>query len=115
MNEDEALNKFINDMLSDKDLSGVTEESKIFLVDDLKTRLLDQINRALIAALPDEKTNEFSALLDKQLVTAEEVQEFIADSGVDVQKITARTMLLFRDLYLQTPEQRETSNQTQES
>ena len=110
MNEDEALNKFINDILSDKDLSGVTEEAKTFLVEDLKTRLLDQINRALIEALPEDKLGEFNTMLDNESVNDEQVQQYITNSGVDIKKVVAKTMLLFRDLYLQTPEQRDQTN-----
>lgn len=114
MNEDEALDKFINNMLSDKDLSGVTDEAHVYLVDDLKTRLLDQINRSIIAEMPEQKGDEFSALLDKESVTDEQVQQFIVDSGVDTKKIAARTMLAFRELYLQTPEDRDVLSSTQE-
>jgi len=109
MSQDEALDKFINDMLSDKDLSGVSDEARGYLLEDLKNRLLDQVNRALIDALPEDKNAEFDALLDNESVTDIQVQQFIIDSGVDVQKIAAKAMLLFRDLYLQTPEQRDQS------
>jgi hypothetical protein len=115
MNEDEALDKFINDMLSDKNLSGVNDEARTYLVDDLKTRLLDQINRSIIAEMPEEKSDEFSNLLDNESVTDEQVQQFIVDSGVDTKKISARTMLAFRELYLQTPEERDALNPKQEA
>lgn len=113
MNEDQALDNFINDMLTDKDLSGVNDEARVYLVEDLKIRLLDQVNRSIIAEMSEEKGNEFSELLDKESVTDEQVQQFIADSGVDTQKIAARTMLAFRELYLQTPQDREEASQGQ--
>ena len=109
MTEDEALDKFIEDILANKNLSGMTDEARIYLVDDLKSKLLDQINRALIDELSEDQTNQLNNILDDESVTDEKVQQFIVDSGVDVSKITARTMLFFRDLYLQTPEQRNQS------
>ena len=109
MTEDEALNKFIEDILVNKNLSGMTDEAKVYLIDDLKTKLLDQINRALINELSEDQTNELNSILDEEFVNDEKVQQFIVNCGVDVSKITARTMLFFRDLYLQTPEQRNQS------
>lgn len=96
----DELDQFITEMLSAKQLPGVTDEVHQQLVADLKQRLLDQINRALVDALPDEKMNEFEALLDNQEVSDEQVQQFIANSGVDVKRVTTETMLRFYDLYV---------------
>ena len=99
MNSDE-LDKFINEILAAKQLPGVTDEVRTQLVADLRERLLDQINRALVNALPDEKINEFNTLLDDETLSDEAVQQFIASSGVDVRRITLQTMLRFSELYL---------------
>ena len=106
MGEQEALDKFIIEMLDQKQLSNLTEEAKKYLVDDLRTRLIDQINRSLIEAMSDEKVDEFNKMLDDPSATAEQAQQFIANSGVNVKKITGLTMLSFRELFLQTPEER---------
>ncbi len=105
MAQDE-LDKFIEDILVAKNLSGMSDEVKMQLISDLKARLLDQINRALIEALPDDKLDEFNLLLDSGNVSDESLQQFIIQSGVNIQQVTAKTMLLFRDLYLQTSDQR---------
>lgn len=97
------LERFINEILDEKQLPGVTPEVRIQLVTDLKERLLDQINRALITALPEVKIVEFNTLLDDETVSDESIQQFIADSGVDVQKVTLQTMLRFSELYLGRP------------
>lgn len=102
------LDRFIADILEAKKLSGITDDVRAQLISDLKQTLLDQINRALIEALPEEKLNEFNAMLDDSNVTDDAIQQFIMNSGVDVQKVTTQTMLLFRGLYLQTAEERET-------
>ncbi len=94
------LTQFIRDILAEKQLSGVDDEVREQLVSDLTSRLLDQINRALIDALPDDKLQEFNAMLDDEAVSDEAVQQFIATSGVNVQQVTIQTMLRFRDLYL---------------
>lgn len=99
--EDE-LGKFINGILAAKDLAGVNNDVRIQLVADLKERLLNQINRAIINALPDDKLDEFNNLLDSSDVNDDILQQFIVQSGVDIKRVTTETMLLFRDLYLQT-------------
>lgn len=104
--ENKGVDKFIDDILTDKDLPGTTPEIKAMLTVDLKQRLMDQINRAIIDALPDDKFDEFDALLDKEGVDDEEVQKFIADSDIDIKQITIKTMILFCELYLQTAEGR---------
>jgi hypothetical protein len=105
MNTGDEMDAFINQILDAKQLSGVTDEVRTQLVADLKQRLLDQINRALIDALPDEKIEAFNTLLDDDAIDDVTVQQFITDSGVDVKRVTLRTMLQFSELYLGTPKE----------
>lgn len=91
---------FIKEMLSAKAWNQqVSDEVKTQLESDLRSRLMDQIDQAVIEALPDDKVDGLNELLDRE-ASAEEVQQYIATSGVDVQRITTETMLRFRDLYL---------------
>lgn len=106
----DELDKFIADILEAKQLSGVDDLVRDQLISDLKNSLLDQINRALINALPEDKLDELNTMLEDDSVADEAVQQFIMDSGVNVQRVTVETMLAFRSLYLQTPEEREASN-----
>lgn len=104
---DDELDKFIDEIITTKNLSGINDDVRAQLIADMKERLIDQINRALIDALPDDKLSEFNNLLDSEDVSDDMVQHFISNSGVDIKKVTVGTMLLFRDLYLQTAEERE--------
>jgi len=107
----DELDKFVEEILEAKKLPGVIDdEVRQQLHADLKNNLLDQINKALINALPEEKIDELNALLDDDLVTEEKVQKLIAQSGIDVQRITTQTMILFRSLYLETASERDASN-----
>lgn len=98
----DQLDTFIHDIIEAKQLAGITDEARQGLIEEMRDRLLDTINRSLVEALPEEKVEEFSTLLDNESVTDEEVQTFIAQSGVDVERVTAKAMLAFRDLYLQS-------------
>lgn len=96
----DELDQFINEMLDAKQISGLTDEVRAQLVSDLKQRLLDQINKALIDALPEDKMDEFEQLLDNESAGDAEMQQFIANAGVDVKKVATVTMLRFYDLYV---------------
>ncbi len=95
----DELDKFIRDILNQKQLSGVSPEVEKQLVADLKERLIDQINRAIIDAMPEDKMDEFNQMLDSDVDDAQ-IQQFVANSGVDTRQVTIETMLRFRSLYL---------------
>lgn len=98
----DQLDAFIKEIIDTKQLPGITDEAKVGLIEEMRERLLDMINRALVEALPEEKVEAFSTLLDNDEVSESQIQQFIADSGVDVEKVTAKTLLAFRSLYLQS-------------
>ena len=98
MNQD-ALSKFINDIIDAKGYKTLDGDVRRQLEQDLKNRLLDQIDRAVLRALPENKIDGFNDLLDRN-ASQQEVQQYIANSGVDTKKITLETMLRFRSLYL---------------
>lgn len=97
--DQDPIDKFIKDLLEAKNLSGVDDAVRQQLEQDLKTRLLDQIDRAIIEALPEGKVDALNDLLDRG-ASQQEFQQLITDSGIDAQKITLETMLRFRALYL---------------
>ena len=101
---DNSLDEFINEMLTAKKLPGMNDDVRLILLDEIREQLTKQINKAIISALPDDKLDEFGELLDQKDTAG--IQEFIANSGVDIKRISIETMLLFRDLYLRTPEER---------
>lgn len=96
----DQLDVFIEDILNRKQLTGVTDEVRQQVASDLKERLLDQIQRALIDAMSDEKLAEFNQLLESGDLSGADVQNFIAQSGVDTRAVTVQTMLTFSSLYL---------------
>ena len=98
----DQLDAYIRDIINTKQLTGITDEAKEGLVEEMRERLLDMINRALVEALPEEKVVAFSELLDTEGLSEAEIQRFITESGVDVEKVTAKTLLAFRELYLQS-------------
>lgn len=96
----DSLDVFINEIIEAKQLPGMTEEAKVGVREEMKDRLLDLINRALIEALPEDTVSGFMSLLDKEGLTQEEVQSYITASGVDVELVTRQVLSTFRDAYL---------------
>ena len=101
LSQEKAVSSFIDGILEKKNLPGIKSDQVLHYVrQDMTEKLLDQIDRALIEALPEDRAVEFDKLLDQEGVTPEVVQRFIVDAGVDVAKVTALTMLQFKELYL---------------
>lgn len=96
----ENVEQFIDQLITDKGVSGLTDEVRAELRTDLTQRLMDQIDRAVINALPEEKAIELSEKLDDENFGDDQINDFVRDSGVDVQRISLETMLKFRELYL---------------
>jgi hypothetical protein len=110
----DQLDQFVNEILEAKRLPGVTPEVKGQLVVDLRKQLLDQINRALIEELSDEQIDAFNELIDQPDTTDATTEQFIRDAGVNIETVTAKTLLRFRDLYLRTTKQRDAQQSSSE-
>lgn len=96
----DPFEQFVSELLDSKAWGDrVDQDGRKQLEEDLKGRLLDQIDRAVIDALPEDQVDGLNELLDRE-APDEEVHEYIANSGVDVQGITMQVMLRFRELYL---------------
>lgn len=98
---EEQLLPFIDRLLKDKDLSGMAPEAFAILRQDMAHELRKQIDRAIIDHLTEKQADAFSALMDEPGTTDETLQQFIADTGMDVSAIVGHTMTQFRALYLQ--------------
>ena len=70
------------------------------LSQEMKTRLLDQINKAAIMQLSEEKAAELASMVDDPNFTNEKMTEFMQTSGVNLAEVALETMLQFRNFYL---------------
>ncbi|MBC7565304.1 hypothetical protein H7100_03710 [Candidatus Saccharibacteria bacterium] len=104
----DQLDTFISQIIDEKNLPGITEEVKQSLIEDLKMQMLDRIDHALLEKLTDEQLDEFTEQV-QQSDDKEFTERYLSEHGVDVEKVTARTMLAFRDLYLESPQERQES------
>ncbi len=98
--EIQKIDEFIESILDEKGITDVEPDVRSELVEDMKKRLLDQINKAAIMKLSEEKAAELATLVDDPSFTNEKMTEFMQNSGVNLAEVTLETMLQFRSLYL---------------
>ena len=98
------IDEFIESLLNDKGVTDVDPEIREELKADMKKRLEDQINRAAIETLSEEKAAELAKLIDEPDFTNEKMTEFMQNSGVNLTEVALETMLKFRSFYLGTEE-----------
>lgn len=96
----QSIDEFIEQILVDKGITDVEPDVREELKADMKERLTDQINKAAIMKLSEEKAAELAAKIDDPAFTNEQIAEFIQNSGVNLTEVTLDTMLRFRGLYL---------------
>ena len=96
------IDDFIESLLNDKGITNIEPEIREGLKEDMKKKLLDQIDRAAIASLSEEKADELAKKVADPNFTNEDMTKFMQDSGVNLAEVALETMLKFRGFYLGT-------------
>lgn len=106
LSDGEVIDLFIEGLMEEKHINAPTEEIRQKVFNDLKNQLLTEIDRSLIAELPDDKLEELNrAAATTGQLDPVAVADAIKAANLDVTEITGITMQRFRDLQLgQTPE-----------
>ncbi len=100
VSDKEVISQFADSLIEDKGLGELGDAEKAELKALIEEKVIDTINQSLIYALPDDKFEELEKLADKEDVTAEQVSELIANSGVDTQAVVTEAMDNFRQIFL---------------
>ena len=100
----QTIDEFIESLLNDKGITNIEPEIREELKADMKKRLEDEINRAAIEALSEEKAAELAKLVEQPDFTNEKMTEFMTNSGVNLTEVALETMLRFRNFYLDAEE-----------
>ena len=98
--EMQNIDDFIESILNDKGIKEVDPEIRNELKEDMKKRLLDQIDKAAVMQLSEEKAEELARLADDPEFTNEKLTEFMQNSGVNLAQVALDTMVKFRGFYL---------------
>lgn len=101
LTDDQTINLFIVGLMDEKGIKYGDEPYKTEIFQELKTRLLTELDRSLVAALSDDKLDEFSKIVASEgKVDSDVVAKAVIDAGVDVEKVAGETMAKFKDIYL---------------
>jgi len=97
-NQEQSIDVFVDRLIEEKKFENITDEVKNQIRQDLLSRIEDRINATILEHMPPEKMEEFSTLLDH--ANEKEIQEFCHINIPKLDEIIARTLLDFRDSYL---------------
>lgn len=95
----DPIDGFVDKLIDEKKLPGLDDETRLQIAADLKELLMANINKALIYAVPEGKTEELNEMLGETPIDQEKIQQYI-EQHVDAKQIMAEELLRFRDLYL---------------
>lgn len=96
----QEIGEFIDDLLDEKGLKGLDEDSFLSVKDNLEYELLQEINSALILSLPEKEVEQLSKMYEDPNFKDEEAIEFIKQNNPDFEKVIQETKKRFRELYL---------------
>ena len=96
----DPIDQFLGQILDDKKLTIDTPEVREQLIKDLRSRLMSQIDRAMINALSEDQLRQLNELLDREGVQDSEIQDFFRQSGINGEQVALNTMMRFRQYYL---------------
>lgn len=98
------VDEFIENLLSEKGIVNLEPDVKAELKKEMTDRLVDQINKAAIMQLSEDKAANLAKLIEEPDFNNEKMAEFMQNSGVNLTEVTLDTMLKFRNFYLGTGE-----------
>lgn len=106
MSEDQLLELFCEQLMVDKGLENLEGEERDEARKQLKEALTLEINKSILAALPDEKFDELDRQMEDGALSEEAVMKAVDEANLDLNKITEETMTKFRELYLEGDEKK---------
>lgn len=96
----DSIDQFLGQIIDAKQIAVDTPEVRQQLIKDLRARLMEQIDRAMISALSEEQLDRLNVMLAGDDVQADEIQEFFRQSGINGEQVALNTMMRFRRYYL---------------
>ena len=97
-NQEQDLNKFIRLLVTEKNFVNLSVEVQEQIEQDLLERAETRINAAILAKIPQNKLEEFNALLDN--ANQDEIQKFCRANVYNLDEVIAEALVRFREIYL---------------
>ena len=93
------IERFAENLLQEKELANVDQQTRDIMRADLVDRLEKVTNRVIVDSLPEEKLTEFESLIGREAVQ-EELQSFIQANVPELEDKLTDAYFDFRRLYL---------------
>lgn len=93
------INTFVDKMMADKGLGVMSAEQQEELRKNLRVKVEEQIEQAMLRALSDAQLLELEKLVDNG-ASDEELDAFFESSGADFTKAAEQAMVEFRNAFL---------------
>jgi uncharacterized Fe-S cluster-containing protein len=93
------IERFAENLLQEKELANVDQQTRDIMRADLVDRLEKVTNRVIVDSLPEEKLAEFESLVGREVVQ-EELQSFIQANVPELEDKLTDAYFDFRRLYL---------------
>lgn len=101
LTDDETIDLFIYGIMKEKGTAIGSDQVQATIFKDLKTQLLQEIDRSLIAELPDDKLDELNKMaIEKGQIEPSIIADMIDKANLDTVEIVGSTMAKFREIYL---------------
>ena len=93
------LERFAENLLQEKELANIDQETRDVMRADLVDRLEKVTNKVIVDSLPDDKLMELEALVDKK-ASQEELRDFVGANVPEIEDKLTDAYFDFRRLYL---------------
>lgn len=90
---------FVDKILAEKGLTDLSPEQQVRLREQLKAKLDEQVDQAMLRALSDEQLDELEKLIDDG-ASDEQIDDFFNRTNVDFTAAVQETMVEFRKAFL---------------
>ena len=101
LSDEETIDLFIEGIMEEKGVSAPTAEIEEDAKNELKDQLLREIDRSLIAELPDDKLEELNRMATANgQIEPDVIAKMVEESNLDITDIVGTTMARFREIYL---------------
>ena len=101
LTNEETINVFVRGLMEEKGSAVGSEEMQNDIFAQTKASLMEEIDRSLVAELPDEKLEELNKMAEENgKIEPEVIADAVAEAGIDTTAVIAGTMEKFREIYL---------------
>ena len=98
--QNQGVDDFLASLLDENGITNLEPKIRQDLIDDMRQRLFNQINKEAILRLSEEKASELSTKLDDPNFTGDDMAQFLRDNSVNLTEVALDTMVKFRGFYL---------------